>query len=153
MLLLFTSATHARHSFDANTESERHLFLGFGEMSGLKLARNASRLDLEKEVLFVSISDARSHPLAPTLTSRFRVGPQCTRLHERMSRCCTYLAHFREPLDWQRTVESLLSELGSCNHRDIRSSRHHINSSGVRSHEKRILISRIKCQRPNPLAG
>jgi hypothetical protein len=46
------------------------MFLGFGEMSGLKLARDASRLVLEKEVLCVSISDARSHPLAPTLTSR-----------------------------------------------------------------------------------
>jgi hypothetical protein len=52
------------------------MFLEFGEMSGLKLARNASRLDLEKEVLCVSISDARSHPLAPTLTSRLPGRPE-----------------------------------------------------------------------------
>jgi hypothetical protein len=45
-------------------------------MSGLKLARNASRLDLEKEVLYVSISDARSHPLAPTITSRLPGRPE-----------------------------------------------------------------------------
>ena len=57
-------------------------------ISGLKLARNASRLDLEKEVLLVSISAApvvtrlvRQSPVA------YRVGSQCTRRDKRMSRC------------------------------------------------------------------
>ena len=40
-------------------------------MSGLKLARNASRLDLEKEVIMCfDFRRARSHPLGPTITSR-----------------------------------------------------------------------------------
>ena len=40
-------------------------------MSGLKLARNASRLDLEKEVFICfDFRRARSHPLGPTITSR-----------------------------------------------------------------------------------
>ncbi len=57
-------------------------------MSGLKLARNASRLDLEKEVFMcfdfrapVVTRLVRQSPVA------YRVGSQCTRLNKRMSRC------------------------------------------------------------------
>jgi hypothetical protein len=57
-------------------------------MSGLKLARNASRLDLEKEVFMcfdfrapVVTRLVRQSPVA------YRVGSQCTRLNKGMSRC------------------------------------------------------------------
>lgn len=129
-------------------------FLDLVKMSGLKLARNASRLDLEKEVLCVSISDARSHPLAPTVTSRSPGRPAMYTAERARVKVVTMFGTYAHL--------NLVGAIGdSCPHsrsltrrqRAIRSSGHYINSGGVRSNEECVLISRIECQSPNPLTG